>query len=233
MPRQLRAKRTGTPNLLYVSIFDALTPPPCPPASHTRTTQGAAPDVRADERAARLLAAHSMSISDMVQVLYPSLYSMHDLPPDVGDLPPSSPLPSAESPEGEASNGTAAARGVEGVWGRPRVGVDIPAALPPTSEKLSSEGVFLLDSGEELLMYVGRLVNAEVMLELFGVDAAGGEWQPFFARRASPWSVGRSLKPSLIRGLRCAEFFSSSSSSSPKALLRASVEVMFAPLPRA
>lgn len=137
--------------------------------------QGSAPDVRADERAARLLSAHGMSVVDMIQVLYPSLYSLHDLPSDIADTPP----PSAPMPTGvlEGSNAIAAGegRGVAGIWGRAREGVEIPKALPPTSEKLSSEGVFLLDNGEELLLYVGRSVSGEVMQELFGVDASPGE----------------------------------------------------------
>lgn len=66
-------------------------------------------------------------------------------------------------------------RGVEGIWGKPRPGVDIPSPLPPTSEKLVSDGVFLLDGGEEMLIYVGRTVSAEVMYELFGVDVPAGE----------------------------------------------------------
>lgn len=53
--------------------------------------------------------------------------------------------------------------------------MDVPAALPPTSEKLTSSGVFLLDDGEELLLYVGRSVSGEIMSELFGVDAVPGE----------------------------------------------------------
>eukprot|EP00752_Nemacystus_decipiens_P016511 g14759.t1 len=137
--------------------------------------KGGAPDVRADERAARLLACQSLSIVDMVGILYPSLYSMHDLPPDIGDSPPPTPPPSAAT---AASEGGAGGRGVEGIWGRPREGVDVPAALPPTSEKLTSSGVFLLDDGEELLLYVGRSVSGEVMSELFGVDAVPGPSPP-------------------------------------------------------
>lgn len=118
-----------------------------------------------------------MSIVDMVQVLYPSLYSIHDLPPDIGDIPP----PLADPSENVAIS-EAAGRGVEGIWGRPRAGVDVPFALPPTSENLSSEGVFLLDSGEDLLLYVGRSVHGEVMQELFGEDAvAGGFWSFYLA----------------------------------------------------
>lgn len=140
--------------------------------------QGGAPDVRADERAARLLANHSLSVEGMVKVLYPSLYSVHDLPPDIGDAPPPRPPPPAAASEPGAVGagvGLEGVRGVEGIWGSPRPGVDVPVALPPTSEKLSSSGVFLLDNGEELLLYVGRSVSREVMSELFGVDAVPGE----------------------------------------------------------
>lgn len=135
------------------------------------TEQGSAPDVRADERAARLLAAHSLSIVDMIKVLYPSLYSVHDMPPDVGDSAP--PSPSRSRSYGEKENGDphlAEGEGEGEGWCRVRPGVDVPVALPPTSEKLSSQGVFLLDAGEELVLYVGRGVGAEVMRELFGMD---------------------------------------------------------------
>lgn len=154
-------------------------PPPVPYPARTPTlspnispTQGSAPDIRADERAARLLASQTRSVLEMVKVLYPSLYSVHDLPPDIGDTPPPVRLPPAPPSE----NGGVGGRGVEGVWGRPRSGVDVPVALPPTSENLSSSGVFLLDDGEELLLYVGRSVSGEVMSELFGVDAVPGEF---------------------------------------------------------
>lgn len=133
--------------------------------------QGSAPDVRADERAARLLCAHTMPIVDIVQLLYPSLYSVHDLPPEFGDAPPPAPPP----PATDALEGGPAERGVAGVWGRPLAGVEVPVALPPTSEKLTSDGVFLLDCGEELVLYVGRSVGGEVMSELFGVDGVSGE----------------------------------------------------------
>lgn len=134
--------------------------------------QGSAPDIRADERAARLLAGQTRSVVEMVKVLYPSLYSVHDLPPDVGDAPPPAPLPPAPASE----SGGVGGRAVAGVWGRPRPGVDVPVALPPTSEMLTSAGVFLLDDGEELLLYVGRSVSREVMSELFGVDEVPGEF---------------------------------------------------------
>ncbi len=115
----------------------------------------------------------------MVNVLYPSLYSLHDLPPDIGDAPPPNPPPPAAAASKNEAAGAGAVgggRGVEGIWGRPRSGVDVPVALPPTSENLSSSGVFLLDDGEELILYVGRSVSGEVLSELFGVDTVPGEY---------------------------------------------------------
>lgn len=110
-----------------------------------------------------------MSIVDLVQVLYPTLYSLHDLPPDIGDAPP------CRAEGGQDVDVEVEGRGVEGIWGKPRPGVDIPSPLPPTSEKLVSDGVFLLDVGDEMLIYVGYTVSAEVMYELFGVDVPAGE----------------------------------------------------------
>lgn len=115
------------------------------------------------------MAANTLSIVDMIKVLYPTLYSIHDLPPDVGDEPPPPPSQAnAEQPNEYLDPQTGEER-VYRAGGAPRPGVDVPVGLPPTSEKLSSQGVFLLDSGEDLLMYVGRGTSAEVLQELFGV----------------------------------------------------------------
>lgn len=121
-----------------------------------------------------------MSIVDMIKTLYPSLYSLHDLAPDVGDEPPKplSPnrrqtpvedLPYQTGREHEAG-GRNGSGNAEDDFVRVRIGVDVPVALPPTSGKLSSQGVFLLDSGEDLVMYVGQRVNSDALRELFGVD---------------------------------------------------------------
>lgn len=159
--------------------------------------QGATPDVRADERVARLLAVNSMPVVDLIGVLYPSLYSVHDIPPDVGDSPPlpssrgrrrsapacTSPAASSLGTEGKRfgengnGNGNGAHYGGSGEEDyeedgrRLRVGVDVPEALPPTSEHLSVQGIFLMDCGEALLLYVGQRVRTEVLRELFGIDA--------------------------------------------------------------
>lgn len=117
----------------------------------------------------------------MIKVLYPSLYSIHDLPPDVGDTPPPAPSEAnAFNHNGHVAPPPPAGEGRGDVGGTVvRPGVDVPIALPPTSENLSSQGVFLLDSGEDLLLYVGRGVSEEVMRELFGVtELPAGEKCP-------------------------------------------------------
>ncbi|CAM9922534.1 unnamed protein product [Discosporangium mesarthrocarpum] len=121
-------------------------------------------DVVADERAFRLLSMDSMSVRDTMVLLWPRLFSLHDLPPGVGDVPP---LPDKPA--------TADNDGGEGAAQAPvRYGKDVPMCLPPTAEKLSSDGVFLLDSGVELTMYVGRAVSGEVLMDLFGVRTLPG-----------------------------------------------------------
>ncbi|XP_011628219.1 protein transport protein Sec24-like At4g32640 [Amborella trichopoda] len=41
--------------------------------------------------------------------------------------------------------------------------------LPPSSEHITDDGVFLLENGEECLFYVGNMVNPDIVRQLFGV----------------------------------------------------------------
>lgn len=47
----------------------------------------------------------------------------------------------------------------------------IPAPIPLSSEHLTDDGVFLLENGEDCLIYVGNLVNSDVLQQLFGVPS--------------------------------------------------------------
>jgi hypothetical protein len=44
----------------------------------------------------------------------------------------------------------------------------LPAGLALSSEHLSDEGVYLLENGEDALIYVGGMVNPDILRELFG-----------------------------------------------------------------
>ncbi|KAL7682029.1 putative Zinc finger, Sec23/Sec24-type, sec23/Sec24, trunk domain, sec23/Sec24, helical [Plasmopara halstedii] len=48
----------------------------------------------------------------------------------------------------------------------------LPLQLPPTAEKLTEEGIFLLHSAMCCYIYIGPKASPELLLELFGVDNA-------------------------------------------------------------
>lgn len=50
----------------------------------------------------------------------------------------------------------------------------MPAGLALSSEHLSDEGVYLLENGEDALIYVGGMVNPEILRELFGSPSLEG-----------------------------------------------------------
>ena len=52
----------------------------------------------------------------------------------------------------------------------------LPATTALSSQELLPDGVFLLENGEEMLIYVGNMVPADTLLQLFNVstlDALG------------------------------------------------------------
>lgn len=47
----------------------------------------------------------------------------------------------------------------------------IPPSIPLSSEHLSEEGIYLLENGEDALVYVGNSVDPDVLRSLFGVSS--------------------------------------------------------------
>ena len=45
----------------------------------------------------------------------------------------------------------------------------LPETLYLSSENLSSEGIFLLEAGEDAFIYAGKAVSPEALYQLFGV----------------------------------------------------------------
>ncbi|KAI4369729.1 hypothetical protein MLD38_018143 [Melastoma candidum] len=50
-------------------------------------------------------------------------------------------------------------------------GSSIPPVIPLSSEHISDDGIYLLENGEDALIYVGGSVNPETLSKLFGVSA--------------------------------------------------------------
>ena len=46
---------------------------------------------------------------------------------------------------------------------------ELPETLYLSSENLSSEGIFLLEAGEDAFIYAGKAVSPEALYQLFGV----------------------------------------------------------------
>jgi protein transport protein SEC24 len=47
----------------------------------------------------------------------------------------------------------------------------LPSSLPLSSEHIDNSGVFLLENGEDALIYAGKAVSADVLQQLFGVSS--------------------------------------------------------------
>ncbi|XP_071439890.1 protein transport protein Sec24A [Hetaerina americana] len=95
--------------------------------------------VRLDERVFAMCQMKCLPLSMLMQEIYPDLYPIHSL----------SEQPTFKNVEGQV--------------------VPCPPRLHLSAEKLDSRGVFLLDRGKALIIYVGRLVSPQFCQDAFGV----------------------------------------------------------------
>ena len=109
-------------------------------------------DVHPDERVQSHHLLNGLFVADTTLFVYPRLFAIHEmdgkagLPADVNE----------NLPEDE-------------VAGRDRV--RLPATLNLSVDRLSSNGVYLLDNGVEMYLWVGRTANMNMMASLFGVHS--------------------------------------------------------------
>lgn len=47
----------------------------------------------------------------------------------------------------------------------------IPSPIPLSSEQVNDDGIYLLENGEDGFIYVGSLVNSDILQQLFGVPS--------------------------------------------------------------
>jgi protein transport protein SEC24 len=113
-------------------------------------------DVRIDERAFFQQLLHNMDIEESKVFIYPRMFSIHDMGNDIG-------VPSDNQ----------VVEGEEGVEEIPTAGtnrVRLPAILNLSYERLSSSGIFLLENGHDMFMWIGRAVNPAIIQTLFGLQ---------------------------------------------------------------
>lgn len=117
------------------------------------TLRGGA-DVRTDERSFYQNLLSNMDIEESKVFIYPRMFSIHDMPLDAG-----TPYDSAAQEEIP----TAGANKIR-----------LPAILNLCHERLTSEGLFLLENGYDLYLWIGRNVSPSILETLFGVHSLDG-----------------------------------------------------------
>lgn len=122
-------------------------------------------EIPLDERAFYFQLFGGMNVSESRHFIYPRLFSLHDMSSEVG-------LPDelrdgegvSDGDDGDSGSGS----------GSSTVGplhLRLPSLLNLSHERLCSEGIYLLDNGLELLMWIGRGVNPAIIQTLFDVHS--------------------------------------------------------------
>lgn len=91
-----------------------------------------------------------MSVSSSRVFIYPRMFALHNMKPDVGLAAPAS-----QHGEGNAH-------------------IKMPELCNLTNESIQSDGVFLLENGMHIIMWIGRAVAPQTLRDLFGVDRLDG-----------------------------------------------------------
>ncbi|CAI5466189.1 unnamed protein product [Closterium sp. Yama58-4] len=114
-------------------------------------SQGLRGDVKVDERSAWLARVRPLSASLCVPLVYPRLFALHHLLKDA-----------ANQEQQKQQNGTEDGQ-------QEQQHEHLPSALPLSSEKLEPDGVFLVENGEEAVVWVGREADSHLLFDLFGL----------------------------------------------------------------
>jgi protein transport protein SEC24 len=107
-------------------------------------------DVHPDERVQAHHILNGMSVLDSRRYIYPRMFAIHEMDEDMGH-------PLEEPLEGEDENLTAG-----------RDHILLPPVVSLTVERLTSNGVYLLDNGVEMFLWVGRTADLNIVSSLFG-----------------------------------------------------------------
>ena len=106
-------------------------------------------DVRTDERAFFQSLLSNMDIEESKVFIYPRMFSIHDMPLDAGA--------SSDNADDVPTAGLNR--------------VQLPAILNLSHERLTTDGMFLLENGYDLFLWIGRSVNPAILDTLFGVSS--------------------------------------------------------------
>jgi protein transport protein SEC24 len=122
--------------------------------------------IKSDERSALVYRMLTMPVSFSRLFVYPRLYGLHDFDEQCGRPDPQPSFPSPLLP------GQSVPHPADIELQQPPV--VLPPALNLTAERLSTEGVYLLDSGCDLYLWCGRAAPQQLLMALFGVPSLDG-----------------------------------------------------------
>ena len=105
-------------------------------------------DVHPDERVQALYTLNSLWVDQSRDFIYPKLFSIHDM-----------------------NNAVGLSTNDEGVQTAGRDNILLPQAVNLSIERLSSDGIFLLDNGVNMHLWVGRQANPNILHSLFGTPS--------------------------------------------------------------
>jgi len=113
-------------------------------------------DIHPDERVASMQRLTGMDVTASKHFIYPRMFSLHNMSPSAG-------LPSTAAPSDDDD---------EKVAGQDRI--ELPKVLNLTVERLTSNGIFLLDDGVDMFLWVGRSSDPAILNSLFGANSLEG-----------------------------------------------------------
>lgn len=106
-------------------------------------------DVHPDERIASHMTMSNMFVRETLSFIHPRLFAIHDMDAQAG-------LPSVSDDDINTAG---------------RNKIILPNSCNLSVERLSSEGVFLLDNGKDIFLWVGRAANPAILGSLFSVES--------------------------------------------------------------
>eukprot|EP00573_Skeletonema_grethae_P010464 CAMPEP_0201698312 /NCGR_PEP_ID=MMETSP0578-20130828/18349_1 /ASSEMBLY_ACC=CAM_ASM_000663 /TAXON_ID=267565 /ORGANISM="Skeletonema grethea, Strain CCMP 1804" /LENGTH=1230 /DNA_ID=CAMNT_0048184805 /DNA_START=24 /DNA_END=3716 /DNA_ORIENTATION=- len=110
-------------------------------------------DVHPDERVHAMHRLNNMDVTATKHFVYPRMFSLHNMSSTAG-------LPSANGADDDK------------VAGKTRI--ELPNVLDLTIDRLASNGIFLLDNGLDMFLWVGRSSDPAILNSLFGTNSLEG-----------------------------------------------------------
>lgn len=111
-------------------------------------------DVHPDERVHAMHRLNAMGVLESKHFIYPRMFSLHDMSPSAG-LPSNAPSDDDDNVAGQDC-------------------IELPRVLNLTVERLASNGIFLLDNGVDMFLWVGRSSDPAILNSMFGANSLEG-----------------------------------------------------------